>query len=269
MPAFRAILMTLSLRQKITTALLVIYWPTLFILAHTPIPQAVIQAQVSDKTLHFLAYLILVFLLWFAISPDKKASWRRTAVWSVILVMIGYGIVDEWLQGCVGRNCDIRDFAADLVAITIGLILFSVFTFWPAALLVAGTAIFGITNISRVNLGDVLPITNTMFYLFSYAIFTLLWLQFIHSPLLAFARKQGGPKPPKPRWLITALALPTGLLLTVKLSSAILGRAFGLRDVILAVVGIVVVVAAIYLTALFRQRAGGGFPLKNKSDTDF
>jgi len=238
--------MTLSLRQKITTALLVIYWPTLFILAHIPIPQFVRQAHVSDKILHFLAYLILVFLLWLTISPDKKVSWRRAAVWLVLLVMIGYGVVDEWLQRYVGRNCDVKDFAANLAGILTGLILLSFFTFWPAALLVAGTTIFGLTNISRVNLAKMLPITNAMFHLFGYAIFTLLWLQFVHLYLT--------PKPPKPKWLITALALPTGFLLAVKLFSIILGKTFGLRDVILAVAGIVAIVGAIYLTTLLRRR---------------
>jgi VanZ family protein len=239
----------LSFRQKVTLILLVSYWLALFILAHIPIPQFVYRAQVSDKTLHFLAYLILVFLLWFTISPDKKVNWRRAAAWLVILVMIGYGIVDEVLQGCVGRSCDIRDFAADLVSVLTGLILFSFFSFWPAALLVAGATIFGITNVSRANLADVLPITNTMFHLFSYAIFTMLWLQFIYLRLAQ--------KPSKPRWLIIALALPIGFLLAVKLSSAILGRGFRVMDVILAVGGIATVVATIYLTTLFRRRAAG------------
>jgi VanZ family protein len=236
---------------------LVLYWPTLFILAHIPVPQFVGQAQISDKNLHFFAYLILVFLLWFAISPDKKVSWCRTAVWWVLLVMISYGAADEWLQGCVGRSCDIKDFAADLVGVLTGLILLSFFTFWPAALLVAGATIFGITNVSRTNLADVLPITNAMFHLFGYAIFTMLWLQFIGLFL--------SPKPPNTRWLVIALALPTGLLSAVKLSSAILGRGFRLADVILAVGGIVAVVAAIYLTALFRRRLARGFPPNNSS----
>ena len=236
----------LSFRQKVTLILLLFYWLTLFILAHIPIPQFVRQAQVSDKSLHFIAYLILVFLLWFTISPDKKVRWRKAAAWLVLLVMIGYGVADELLQGYVGRSCDIRDFAADLAAVITGLILFSFFSFWPAALLVAGATIFGITNVSRTNLADVLPITNTTFHLFSYAIFTMLWLQFIDLHLAT--------KPPKPRWLIIALALPTGLLSAVKLSSAILGRGFRPMDVILAVGGIVAVVAAIYLTALFRRK---------------
>jgi len=96
----------------------------------------------------------------------------------------------------------------------------------------------------------VLPVTNAMLHLFGYAIFTLLWLQFIHLHLAQ--------KPPKPRWLVISLALPIGFLLAVKLSSAILGRGFRATDVILAVGGIVAAVAVIYLTALFRRILTGG-----------
>lgn len=246
----------LSIRQKITLILLVLYWPTLFILAHIPIPQFVRQAHVSDKNLHFFAYLVLVFLLWFTISPDKKVSLRRAAIWWVFLVVIVYGAADEVTQGYVGRSCDIRDFGADLVGVLTGLILFSFFSFWPAALLVAGATIFGITNVSGTNLATVLPITNAMLHLFGYAIFTLLWIQFIHLHLAQ--------KSPKPRWLVISLAPPLTFLLAVKLSSAILGRGFRAMDVILAVGGIVAAVAAIYLTTLFRRRAGGGLLPEDK-----
>jgi len=68
--------MAKSWQQKIIIILLAFYWPILFILAHIPIPQYVRKAGVSDKSLHFLAYLILTFLLWFAIRPDEKVKWR-------------------------------------------------------------------------------------------------------------------------------------------------------------------------------------------------
>ena len=55
--------MALSLRRKLTVIVLALYWPSLFILAHIPIPKVVREADVSDKSLHFLAYLLLTFLL--------------------------------------------------------------------------------------------------------------------------------------------------------------------------------------------------------------
>jgi VanZ family protein len=237
--------MALSHRQKLTIISLLLYWPGVFILAHIPIPQLVYKAQVSDKSLHFLAYLVLVFLLWFAISPNKKVNWRKAAVWWVLFVAVWYGVVDEWLQSYVGRTCDIMDFFADLAGTLAGLILFSFFTFWPVLLVVMGTTIFTLTNFTRANLADLVPITNEMFHLFAYGFFTMLWLQYIHLFLPM--------KAPKPKWMIAALALPIGFLLTVKLFSVIFGKDFVVQDVIISTVGIITVVATIYLIALFRR----------------
>ena len=243
--------MVLSRRQKLTIISLLLYWPGVFILAHIPIPQLVYKAQVSDKSLHFLAYLILVFLLWFAISPNKKVNWRKAAVWLVLIVMVWYGVVDEVLQSYVGRTCDIRDFFADLAGTLAGLILISFFTFWPVFLVVTGATIFTLTNFIRANLATLVPITNAMFHLFGYGFFTMLWLQCIH---LFLPRKA-----PKLKWMIAALALPIGFLLTVKLFSVIFGKGFVVQDIIIATAGIIAVVAAICLIALYRKASLTGF----------
>jgi VanZ family protein len=237
--------MALSRRQKVTIILLVLYWLTFFILAHVPVPGLVRKVGVSDKGLHFLAYLILVFLFWFSISPDKKVKWGRAGVWWVFFLVTGYGAVDEVVQGWVGRNCDVMDIAANIAGTLVGLILFSVFTFWPAALFVAGIVIFGLTNIARTNPAELVPITNAMFYLFSYAIFSMLWIRYLHLFQLL--------KPPKSKWLMTALAGPIVLLLIVKLFSVILGKDFGLREVIISAASVAAVVAITSLTALIRK----------------
>lgn len=242
--------MTLSLRQKVTIILLVFYWPAFFILAHIPVPGLVRKAGVSDKGLHFLAYLILVFLLWFAVSPDQKVVWRKAVLWWVFIVVTGYGVVDELLQGVTGRNCDVMDIVANIAGTFTGLILLSVFTFWPAALLVTGAVIFGITNITRANLAELVPVTNAMFHLFAYPIFSMLWICYMHLYLSI--------KPPKSKWLMAALAVPIGLLLTVKLFSVILGKGFGLREVIISVVGIAAVVVITYLIALSHKTQDPG-----------
>jgi len=237
--------MAVSRRQKATIILLVFYWLSFFILAHIPVPGLVRKAGVSDKGLHFLAYLILVFLLWFAVSPEQKVVWRKAVAWWVFTVITGYGAVDELLQGFMGRNCDVMDIVANIAGTFTGLILFSVFSFWPAALLVTGTVIFGITNIARANLAELVPVTYAMFHLFAYPIFSILWVCYMHLFLAL--------KPPKSKWLMVALAVPIGLLLTVKLFSVILGKGFGLREVIVSVVGIATVIIIIYLRALFHK----------------
>ena len=238
--------MALSWRKKLTIVALAFYWPTLFILAHVPIPHVVREAGVSDKTLHFLAYLILVFLLWSAVAPSDKVNWRRATAWWVLLVIVSYGAIDELLQNYgVGRSCDIKDFFADVAAVITGLILLSVLTFWPALLVLTGTTIFGLTNLTRANLAHLLPITNRMFHVFAYAFFAAVWLQNLRLFLQ--------PKPSKPTWIVLALSLPIGFLLAVTLLSAVLGKDVIILDVIIPAAAIVAVVGVYLLTTSFRQ----------------
>lgn len=237
--------MAISQRQKVTIILLVCYWLSFFILAHIPEPDLVSKAGVSDKGLHFLAYLILIFLLWFAVSPDQKVVWRKAVVWRVFILLTVYGAVDELLQGFTGRNCDVMDIVANIGGVFTGLILLSVFSFWPAALLVTAAVIFGITNITRANLAELIPVTNAMFHLFAYPIFSMLWICYMRLYLSI--------KPPALKWVVTALAGPTVLLLIVKLFSVILGKGFGLREVIVSIAGITAVITIIFLMALFHK----------------
>jgi len=239
--------MALTRRQKLTIGVLIFYWPALFVLAHIPVPQLVRRAYVSDKSLHFIAYLILVFLLWFAISPYRKVNWRKARAWWVLLAVVAYGIVDELLQGFIGgRTCDARDFLANLAGILTGLILFSVLNFWLVSLIVVGITIFALANISRVNIADLVPFTNAMFHFFGYGFFTVVWIRCIYLFL--------GPKAFGVKWFITALALPIGFLLGVKIFSIILGRELVMQDVVIAVAGIATTVFLVYLIGLFRFR---------------
>ena len=238
--------MTLTLRKKLTLFLLLPYWVAIFILAHIPIPKLVYKAQVSDKAIHFLAYLILAFLFWFAMNPGRKVNWRKASVWFVFLITAGYAVIDELLQGYVGRSCDAMDFAADLIGAFTGLILFSFFTFWPSFLIVTGVTIFLLTNLAKANLAELVPVTNFAFHLFAYALFSLLWIQIMSQYIHLKSHKL--------KWLIVALALPIALLLFVKLSSIILGRNVGLLDIVISAAAIASVVATIFLTGLFRQR---------------
>lgn len=226
--------MSSSLRRKLIIIALLFYWLTIFTLTHIPVPQIVCKANVSDKTLHLGAYLILVFLLWFAVSPDKKVNWNEAKVWWVFLITAGYGGLDEILQSFVGRGCDINDFLADLVGVALGLILFSFLRFQPALLTVTGIIIFLLTNLARANLAELVPVTNAMFNLFAYIIFTILWIRQIHPQ---------ASKTSRPRQLIIALTVPVGLLLVVRLFSIISGRYFTLSDVITSIAGIAVAAA--------------------------
>ena len=244
--------MALVRRQKVILISLLLYWPAIFVLAHIPVPKLFHGAHASDKTLHYVAYFVLVFLLWFALGPTSKVKWRRPAVWCVLFVVVCYGVLDEWLQGYVGRNADIMDFFADLAGALTGLILLTIFSFWPAALAGTAATIFVLANFMRGGLADVMPLTSMMFLLFAYGLFSLLWTGYMPDLLPI--------KAPEPRWLIGALSLPFGLLLAVELFSALAGNDFRLSHVAVSAAGIAVAIMAIYLVALFHRGSTEGLP---------
>ena len=242
--------MALSNRQKLTVTALLIYWSFLFVLTHIPIPQIFFgEMSPSDKTLHYFAYLVLSFLLWFAISPGKKVSWRKAGVWWVLFAVVWYGVFDEWLQGYVGRNPDIKDFFADLAGAVTGLIVLSIFSFRPASLVLTGAVIFVLTNFVQAGPAEQLPMTSGVFYLFAYAFFSLIWTRYMHHHLPIRA--------PQVKWLAGAITVPAAFLITVNLFCVVAGNGFSLLHTVISAAGIIGVVITIYLTALFRPSLTG------------
>ena len=235
------------LRKKLTIITLIIYWVFLAIVSHIPIQELVYQARVSDKNLHLVAYLVLTFLLWFAVKPDQKVNWRKITVWWVILIIAVYAVMDEVIQGVVGRNCDMMDFIADMAGALAGLILFSILNFWPAFLCVNAITILLITNVARANVAELMPVINLTFHLASYALFTAVWIQCINLFWKLKAKSI--------RKCLAALAAPLALLITVKSYSMVSGRFFTKRDIIVAVTAIVAVVAVNFLFAYLCRRS--------------
>ena len=239
--------MSLFLRKKLTIITLIIYWVFLAIVSHIPIPELVYQARVSDKALHLVAYLVLSFLLWFAVKPEQKVNWRKITTWWVLLIIGVYAVVDEVLQGVVGRNCDMMDFVADMAGALVGLILFSILNFWSAFLCVTAITIFLITNVARANVTELMPVINLTFHLASYAFFTAVWIQCIN--LFWKLRAKSISK------FLASLAAPLALLITVKSYSMVSGRFFTKRDIIVSIAAIVAVVSANFLFAYFGRRS--------------
>lgn len=170
----------------------------------------------------------------------------RAAAWWVLLAVVWYGVFDEWLQGYVGRDPDVMDFLADLAGTLTCLVLLSIFPFWCVSLIVTGAVIFVLTNPVRAKAAALLPAADATIHLFGYGLFSILWIRGMQRLLPVRA--------PQVRWLMGALALPIVFLLAVRLLSAITGRGFGLLGVITSLTAITVVVAVIFVTALFRRK---------------
>jgi len=227
--------MKMTFRKKLGL-LLGLYWIALFILAHVPIPGIVREAGVSDKSLHFIAYFILTFLLWFAVSGNRKINCKRPIAWVLIAILLGYAALDELSQLLVNRNCDPLDLTADAVGILVAMTIFTLLSFKPAMLIVTTVTIFLLSNITRTNVSDLAPIANAFFHLLAYAFLTLAWiynLRFLGESAASTLRR-----------LFCAVAGPGGILIGVKITSLMLGKEIEPVNIALAGVGIL-------LTALF------------------
>jgi len=230
--------MPLLRRHKYILLILFVYWPGLFVLTHIPLPPLARQSGMSDKMMHILAYLALVFLWWFSISPYKKVDWRKAAVWLALAVMVWYSAFDEWLQGRIGRSADVADFFADLGGVLFGLLILSIFSFWQSCLIISGLFIFAVTNLSTIDMLAEMPWLNIGFHFVGYAGFTLVWIQYMHRyiPLVRF------------KWLASALGLPVALLVGVKLCSIGLGKPVSFIDSGTALVAVTAAVVVSCLT---------------------
>jgi len=238
-------------RHKVVLTTLLVYWAGIFVLTHIPIPVLrlpswVIRAQMSDKSMHFLAYLTLVFLWWSSISPYKKVNWHKATVWWALAVIVWYGAIDEWLQAYVGRTPDVNDFYADLAGTVAGLVLLSIFSFWSASLFITACIILTLTTFSRIPPGMLLPRLNAIFHLCAYAFFSVLWIQYIKRQLDLNA--------PDAKWLITTAALPLVLLLSEETSSYALGKGFFMQDMITGAIGVALATITFYIAGLCRSR---------------
>lgn len=235
--------MTLLRRHKYILTALSIYWPALFIATHMPeIPGWVRRSGMSDKTLHYMAYLALTSLAWLAISPYNKVNWKKAKVWGVLVVVVWYGALDEWLQGFVNRSVDIHDFYANLIGTVTSLIILSVLTFWPALLTMTAIIIFIMTNLTRAVTICQSTTINAAFYFCAYAFFALVWIQLGQKHL--YLQKIT----PKLKWFSITLLVPASLLLIIKLASLAIGRQIYHIDTITALAGIAAAAVVSYIT---------------------
>lgn len=173
--------MALKRRHRIILLAVGIYWPLIFWLTHIPIPDIARQSGMSDKTMHWTAYLVLSFLTWLAWEPYEKVRWNRAAVWVILGVLAGYGALDEWLQGrpFIGRSADWMDWAANLAGIGLGLGILTFLSFWPALLAVSAVFLYVIQNHSHLLTLWPPYHLDIVFHFTAYAAFTLIWLHFL------------------------------------------------------------------------------------------
>lgn len=236
--------MNLPRTRKLFLIILLLYWPLIFILTHIPLKlDLLVQLQASDKSLHFLVYFILSFLLYFATESAQKLSLKSIKFWLLFSALLVYAAADEWLQGLVGRSCDFLDFIANLTGVVAAFVFLSFLSFWPALLLCTAVSIIIITKAAQMRFTGNLSFIRPAVYFFSYAFFTIIWSRFI------FSIKSLKTSPLK--WFIAAFALPVTVLLAAGIFSFLLANSFQLTEIICSLAAIFIAVIVSYFTSRF------------------
>lgn len=239
--------MQLLRRHKYILLSLGIYWPALFVLTHIPVPQIAAQSGMSDKTMHILAYLALVFFVWLAISPYQKVNWLKSKAWIVLAAVLAYGAFDEWLQSKVGRQMEWLDLLGDAKGALLGLAILSFLSFWPAILVVSAIFIFSLSNQSNLLSLYSEYYLNTVFHLTAYTTLTLLWIQHLD--------RRPKYQRSNPLWPIIALGLPLGLLAVIKITGVYYyHKIIWWVDVATAVFGIAAAILVSWLVFRFGKK---------------
>jgi VanZ family protein len=107
---------------------LVIYWAALLVGTSIPIQSIPSIFEFGDKLEHLSAYAGLSILLNLAMVFQNKSEEVKVKhnLYS-FFAAAGYGILDELHQIFIpGRSCELLDYIADLIGITLGLIILSV-----------------------------------------------------------------------------------------------------------------------------------------------
>lgn len=222
--------MPLSRRHKITLIIVTVYWLALAAVMHIPVPQWARRTGFSDKTMHYFAYFILACLLWFAVSPDKKVNWRKLRLWLALLVIILYAILDEILQGHMGRSADIRDFAADVIGALAGFAILTFLSFPHVILLLGIVVMFALPSIARTGLIASAGAVDIGINFIAYGFLTVGWIVYKRTILNLNLDKI--------YFIITSLALPVAVLLCVKLFCVFRGITFDTSSIATAAAGI-------------------------------
>jgi hypothetical protein len=205
--------MKTSKEQKFLTIILIFYWLGILVATHIPIPGWTGKMGVSDKTMHFVAYMTLALLSWFSISFEKKADWKKLRPWLLSAIILFYGFVDELSQHFTRRSVDPRDFAANVLGIVTiipachaTMILVTVCPFFLPALVKS----------QFIPQGSILEVGA---YLAGFACVTVAWIKYLSSIVgLNFKRL---------RYLPIFFAPPAGTVIILIIYAKLTDKPFG------------------------------------------
>ena len=168
--------------QKLFTFILVFYWVGIFVATHIPVPEWTGKMGVSDKTMHFSAFMILTLLIWLSTSFKKKADWKTIWPWLLMAIVLIYAASDELLQNFVrGRTADVHDAAFDFLGAATALVLLTTLLPHHAAMVLFIITPIFLPAFVRSQLIPPNSMLESTAYLVCFAIVTIAWTIYFSS----------------------------------------------------------------------------------------
>lgn len=219
--------MKLSNEKKFFTAVLVIYWMCLLLLTHIPIPPWVRNMGVSDKTMHFAAYMVLTLLIWLASSFDLKANWFTLRPWLVLFIILLSGMADEITQKFIaGRSCDIDDLAADMVGAAAAMLLVTFAIGYRITMIIIIISPIFLPAIVRSRLIQQGSILDEIVYFLGFSFITAMWIYYLSLiQKLDFKKFSNA---------LLFFICPSSSVLVIKLYAFFTDKPFGLSEISIA-----------------------------------
>lgn len=175
--------------QKFFTFILIFYWLGIFVATHIPVPGWTGKMGISDKTMHFAAYMTLALLLWFSTSFEKKADWKKLRPWLLSAIVLIYGLVDELLQHFIRRSADPEDFAANTLGLATAMVLVTVLPACHAAMILITVCPFFLPALVKSQLLKPDSILEATVYLAGFAGVTFAWIKYLSSIFYVNSRR--------------------------------------------------------------------------------
>ena len=223
--------MKLSKERKLFTIVLVFYWLGIFVATHIPVPGWTRKMGMSDKTMHFAAYLILTLLLWFSINFEQKANWKKLWPWLLSVIILLYGFADELLQHFTKRSIDFADFVANALGLAAAMAVITLLPGRHAIMILATVCPFFLPAIVRSQLITQNSPLEGLSYLAGFAIVTIAWakyLSWVHN--LNFRQL---------KYMPLFFAGPAGTVVILKLYAGFTDKPFGTTALLIALGSII------------------------------
>jgi len=223
--------MKMTREKKFFIAVLIFYWLGIFIATHIPIPGWTGKMGVSDKTMHFVAYMTLALLLWLGTSFEQKADWKKLRAWLLSAIVLLYGVADELLQHFTKRSVDIRDFAANVLGIAVAMAIVTVLPARHAAMILVTICPLFLPAIVKSQLITGGSILEVAAYIAGFAGVTAIWIKYLSSVVGLDFRKNN--------FLPVFFAPPAGTVIIIKLYASITDKPFGIMEIVTAFVSVI------------------------------